>query len=380
MPQIAYVGKGTVNKLKEILQKHNPINIFLVTGKFSFEKSGAKEALNPILKKYNLIHFYDFDPNPKLEDAKKGIKIFKENNCDFVIAVGGGSAIDTAKLINIFAANDVGKPEDYVNGYEKIENKGVPLVAIPTTSGSGSEATRFASFNLGKIKSSLGTKLIIPNYAIVDSQLTMSLPRYQTACTGMDALAQGIESYWSVYSTEKSKEYANETIKIALNSLREAVNNPTEESKEEMAKASYLSGKAINITMTTACHAISYPLTSYFNIPHGHAAALTLAKLLVYNSKVTEEDVIDKRGVGYVKKTIQEIVDLFGVTSAEEAADKIEELMKKIGLSTKLSEAGVKTEDEIEIVIKNGFNPARVKNNPRKVTEEALRRILDEIR
>ena len=145
-----------------------------------------------------------------------------------------------------------------------------------------------------------------------------------------------------------------------------------------MAEAAFLSGKAINIAKTTACHAISYPITSYFGVPHGHAVSLTVGAMLKYNSKVTESDALDKRGTSYVRQIIGEIVELFDLRSVEEVGDKIHALMENIGLSIKLSDLKIKTEN-IEVIIKNGFNPDRVKNNPRKLTKKRLRSILTDL-
>ena len=380
MSQKEIIGKGTIAKLKEILSERKLNNIFLVTGKSSYEKSGAKDAIEPILSDYKVTHFSDFEVNPKVKDIEKGMEIFKKNNCDFVIAVGGGSVMDIAKSINILASNE-GNPTEYIKNQKNIENKGKVLVAVPTTSGSGSEATRSTVVYIDKTKYSLDHEFIIPDYTIVDSQLTMNLPKHITASAGMDALSQAIESYWCIDSTEESKDYAREAIKLIMGNLTDAVNNPTRESREAMAEASFLAGKAINISRTTACHAIAYPITSYFGVPHGHAVALTLAQMLVYNSKVTEKDILDKRGINYVHETLKEIAGLIGADDIQDANKRITSLMEEIGLKTRLSEIGVKTDEDIEIIIKNGFNPQRVNNNPRLLTEETLRNeILDEIK
>lgn len=373
MEQKEYIGFNSIFNLNEILKQHNYKNIFLVTGKDSYEKSGAKSVLGSMLKDYDVIHFYDFGVNPQVKDIENGIKIYKKNNCDFVIAIGGGSVMDVAKSIKVSAANGW-RAEDYVKNEKTIENKGNPLVAIPTTAGSGSEATHFAVAYIDKTKYSLAHEFALPDYAIIDAQFTMSLPKYQTACTGMDALGQAIESYWCINSTDESKKYSREAIKLIIENLADAANNPTKEAREAMAKAAHLAGEAINISKTTACHAIAYPITSYFNIPHGHAVAFTLAPMLLYNSKVTEEDLLDKRGIDYVKTTLNEIANLVGASGIEEASEKITGLMEEIGLKTKLSEIGVKTQEDIEIIVKNGFNPDRVKNIPKKLTEEALRK------
>ena len=378
MPQKEYIGFGSIKKLKDILKKHKPKNIFLVTGKGSYGKSGAKAILDQILINYKITHLNDFETNPKISDIKKGIKLFKKNRCDFVVAVGGGSVMDVAKSINSFVAN-LGEPEDYLNKKNKIKNKGKILVAIPTTAGSGSEATKFAVVYMNKTKCSLEHDFIIPDYAVVDAQFTMNLPKSITASAGMDALSQAIESYWSVHSTKESKGYSRDSIKLVINNLADAADGK-KPSRIAMMKAAHLAGKTINIAKTTACHAISYPLTSYFNVPHGHAVALTISSVLAYNSDVTREDLLDKRGVDYVKRTINEIVKLLGCTNVDDAGMKIRKLMEQTGLSTKLGELGINTDEDIGLIIKNGFNPDRVRNNPRKPTEDSLRNILKSIR
>ena len=379
MTQEEYIGFNSINNLKSILSKNSPKSIFLVRVRDSYNICGAKDAMENNLKGYKVTQYYDFETNPKIEDVKKGIPLYKENDCDFIIAIGGGSTIDMAKSIAILSANS-GDPEDYIYKRKEIKNKGNPLVAIPTTSGTGSESTKFSIVWVGKTKCSLEHEFVRPDYAIIDPQFTLSLPRYITACTGFDALCQAIESYWCVNSTEESKRYAREAIKLIMGNFHDAANKPTKESREAMAIAAHLAGKAINISKTTACHSISYPITSYFNVPHGHASGLTLGQMLVFNSQVLDDDILDKRGVPYVKSIIRDILNLIGAESADEASKKITRLMQEIGLSTKLSELGIKTETDREIVIQNGFHPDRVNNNPRKLTEEALREILNEIR
>ena len=377
--QQEYVGVNSVQNLEGVLSRHNPNSIFLVTGGASYELSGAKSAVEPLLSGFRITRFSDFEVNPKLTDIERGIDIFREADCDLVIAIGGGSVMDVAKSINVLAAND-GKPEDYINKKATIENRGKVLVGIPTTSGSGSEATKFAVIYIDKTKYSLEHELVLPDYAIVDPQLTVSLPKGITASTGMDALSQAVESYWCVNSNDESKDYAREAIKLVMGNLSDAVNNPSEVSREAMARAAHLAGKAINISKTTASHAISYPITSYFSIPHGHAVALTVGQMLVYNSGVSEQDVLDQRGVEYVKNIIDEITALLGAEDPQEASKIIADLMDEIGLATKLREVGIKAQEDIDIIVRNGFNPDRVKNNPRELTEEALRVILEGIR
>jgi len=375
MDQKSYLGKDAVKSLREILKTHEPSSIFFVTGRGSYDSCGIKDVLKPYLDEYAHVRFCDFSPNPKIEDIEKGITVFQENDCDFVIAVGGGSVLDVAKSVNILSSQD-GQALDYILNKKSVISKGKPFVAIPTTSGSGSEATHFAVVYVDKTKYSLAHEHILPDYAIVDPVFTAQLPAKITAVTGMDALCQAIESYWSVNSTEESRGYAAKAIPLVLNNLGSAVNDPSEESREAMAIASHFAGKAINISKTTASHAISYPITSFFGIPHGYAVALTIPSMIEYNLGATEDDVLDERGIDYAHKTMKELLDLLGAETAEQARLNVESLMKDIGLSTRLEEVGI-TRDDLDVIIKNGFNPGRVKNNLRRLTETALRGMLE---
>jgi alcohol dehydrogenase class IV len=365
MQQQEFFGFDSIKNLEEILKKEKSKKVFLVSGKKSFEDCGAQEIFEKYSRDYNIKRFCDFSSNPKKEEIDVGFELFKQENYDTIIAIGGGSVIDVAKKIKL---------SEYENSKEKIL-----LVAIPTTSGSGSEATHFIVYYKGDEKQSEGdSKLTLPNYVICDPQFTMSLPKKITASTGIDALSQAIESYWSINSTEESKKFSEEAIKICLQNLEGAVNFSSEKNRENMMRAANLAGKAINITKTTACHSISYPITSYFQIPHGHAAGLTLGEMLVYNSKISNKDCLDKRGEEYVKEVIDNIVKMFDKKNSIQAKDRINKLMKNIGLETKLSRIGL-SKDDIELIIKKGFNPDRVRNNPRLLTKDNLKKILEEI-
>jgi alcohol dehydrogenase class IV len=194
----------------------------------------------------------------------------------------------------------------------------------------------------------------------------------------LDALCQGIEAYWSVNSTEKSREYAAKAMALAFTNIVDAVKTPSEEVRVAMAKASHLSGKAINISKTTACHAVSYPLTSYFGIPHGHAVALTMPAFLVFNSMVTKDDCNDERGVDFVKERMAEIFSSIGAADGNESKRKFEGLLKAILEDTRLRDFGIRKED-IEFILKESFTPSRMNNNPRRVSKEGLRQILVDI-
>jgi len=216
---------------------------------------------------------------------------------------------------------------------------------------------------------------ILPDKVIIDPELTYSLPPEVTATSGMDALSQAVESYWSVNSTEESKEYSTEAINLILQNIDSAVNSPSSESRAGMSKGANKAGKAINITKTTAPHAISYSMTSYFGVTHGQAVSLTLGEFFVYNYEITENENNDKRGIKYVKDNIEELVKLFECKNVYEVKLKLDRLMKRLNLRTRLSETGIKSENDINIILDN-VNTERLRNNPRLLSKKNLNTIL----
>ena len=376
MNQKEYIGFDSIKSLESVLAELPAKKVFLVTGKTSYIKSGAKDRLSGLLAKYIFQRFWNFDRNPNANDLERGIEVFNQDDYDVVIAVGGGSVIDTAKLINFSAVNNLNIREHLRNPRSNIR-KPKPLIAIPTTAGTGSETTHFAVLYFETTKYSLAHKYILPDVAIVDPALTMSMPKYITATTAMDALGQAIESYWSINSNDKSKRFAKDAIELIISNLTTAVNSPSVSARFAMAKAANLSGKAINITNTTASHAVSYPLTSYFGIPHGHAVALTLPAMLEYNAGANDDDVLDSRGYKYVQKTTSEIIRLWGQNNVADTKQAMSDLIYKVGLETKLSRLGVNSPEDIKTIITNSFNSDRMANNPRKVTKKGLRKILE---
>ncbi|MBY8989910.1 MAG: phosphonoacetaldehyde reductase [Candidatus Lokiarchaeota archaeon] len=375
-----FIGNGSIKILHKILMENNFKNVFFITGKSTLTQKNIKKVLGLIEKKCQLFHYDEISPTPTVKGVNRVLNSFNKGNFDLIVAMGGGSALDIGKSLAVFSKNE-GNVKDFLLKKKKIQYQPTPLILIPTTAGTGSEVTHFAVIFDGYTKYSLADeKYIHADYAIIDPELTYTLPKRITAYTGMDALSQGIESYWNVNSTEKSKEYASKAIKLVMENIIKAVHGPDKNSRYNMAIAANYAGKAINITKTTACHAISYPITSYFKVPHGHAVVLTLPSMIVFNSEVNENDVLDSRGFDYVKNIMADLTTLLGAKSFLEAKEKLNDILKRIGLETKLSDLGVSTQEEIEIIIKNGFNPERVKNNPRLLTENQLKNIINEIR
>ena len=265
--RVHFGAAGSHEFIKRILRERSVSRILLVSGKNSYEKSGASAWLMPVLADVEVIRFSDFAENPDITDLKKGLVLYRESAFDLIIAAGGGSVMDMAKLIGFFGYSGF-DPDSYLDqkmtaGFEKQY-----VVAIPTTAGTGSEATHFAVLYRDKVKYSVADKSIFPDVAIINPDLSSSMPPYLTACTGMDALAQAIESHWAVSATDESRQYADKSIQLSLQYLEQAVIHPDTVSRSGMAEAAYWAGRAINISKTTLCHALSYSLTSLYGYPH----------------------------------------------------------------------------------------------------------------
>jgi alcohol dehydrogenase len=376
MLQKEFLGKGSLKNIKDIINELDAKKILLVTGKKSFTSSGAASNLNAFLKNKDVAKFNDFEANPKLEDVYSGVELIRQEKPDLIIAIGGGSVIDMAKLINILAAQTEQDALNVINDSSLIHNKGQPLVAIPTTSGTGTQATHFAVVYIDKVKYSLPHKYILPDYAVVDFSLSYGTPKEIAACSGMDALSQAVESYWSINATNESKKYSSEAIRTILPAISLAINNKDRRAIRSMSIAAHLAGKAINLTKTTAAHAISYPITTYFNVPHGHAVALTLGEFFLINSDIKYNSLIDKRGDKYNKSTMAELYEMFECADAQTCCDKWYDLMDQIGLERNLNTLGICNMADIKLIIKN-VNLERLYNNPVKVNDEILFRMFN---
>lgn len=245
---------------------------FLCCGR-SFQKT---DIFN-YLKQFNIVIFDNIRPNPRFEDMITGAELFKKEGCDFMIAAGGGSPMDTAKMIRLMATNDISKALS-----EPMENNDIKALFIPTTSGSGSEATKSSVFYLNETeKFSVANYDFIPDYVLFDASLLATLPPYQKKATCLDALCHAIESYTSKKANDESRKYAKRAIELFLKN-RDAYIKNEQSGNEGMLEASFYAGKAINITGTTAPHAMCYSITMNCNTAHGHSVAACLYRLWEY--------------------------------------------------------------------------------------------------
>lgn len=328
----------------------------IVNDKYLLVCDSAFEYL-PIKDKFNTaVAFSDFTPNPLYDQVCKGVEMFNKHNCKAIVAVGGGSAIDVAKCIKLYCKMD--HSVNYLT-QEKFDSS-VLLVAVPTTAGTGSESTCHAVIYYNGVKQSVSHKSIVPDYAVLEPSVLKTLPLYQKKCTMLDALCQGIESWWSVNSNAESKAYAQAAVKGIVESWREYIEDNTYESAEKIMYCANKGGQAINITATTAAHAMSYKLTSLYNIPHGHAVAICLSEVWEYMLNNTDK-CIDSRGEVYLKGIFEDIERVISLK-------KFREMLNEMGIENPVSD---KRAEDIA-VLTDSVNPTRLKNNPVKLETAVL--------
>ena len=253
---------------KEILKGRR---IFLVC-RGSFDRLD----LAPYINALDPVRFSGFTPNPKMEEVMDGVEVFKASGCDTILAVGGGSPIDVAKCIKKYSESDA------------------PIIAIPTTSGTGSESTHFAVVYENGNKLSVAAPDLLPDIVILEPATLRNVPEYTRKATMLDALCHAIESHWAKKATPESKGYAEKAIELILK-YKDAYLANEEEGNRGMMEAANLAGQAINISTTTAAHAMCYKITSMYGFQHGHAAAICLPEVWKYiddNSGITREEFV----------------------------------------------------------------------------------------
>ena len=338
------------------LLNHGIEKVLLVCGE-SIERQNINSYFKNLEERLGVrvIRFMDFEPNPQYDSVVAGVNAFRREECNGIIAVGGGSAMDVAKCIKLYSnMSGSGEHGDFLK--QRIVPNEIPFLAMPTTAGTGSEATRYAVVYYEGAKQSVTDKSCVPETVLLDSGALKSLPDYQRKSTMMDALCHAIESFWSVNSTEESKEYSKRAIQMILENMESYLAN-TDQGNEGMLQAANIAGRAINITQTTAGHAMCYKITSLFGCAHGHAAALCDRVLYPWMIENTDK-CIDSRGEKYLKAILDEIGRAMGCENAIEGADKLKSIFDEFHF-----EIPAAIPEQVE-VLKNSVNPVRLKNHP----------------
>uniref|UniRef100_C5DAJ0 long-chain-alcohol dehydrogenase n=1 Tax=Geobacillus sp. (strain WCH70) TaxID=471223 RepID=C5DAJ0_GEOSW len=283
-----YVGWGALDNLLPEVERFSPKKILVVTDP-ALEKIGLVQRVTnpPVERGYDVEIYTDVVPEPRLETGEKLVSFTREGKFDLVIGVGGGSAMDLAKLAAVLAVHE-GKVGDYLNltGTRNIEKKGLPKILIPTTSGTGSEVTNISVLSLDTTKDVVTHDYLLADVAIVDPQLTVSVPPRVTAATGIDALTHAVEAYVSVNASPTSDGLALQAIRLIARSLRKAVENGADkQARIDMSNGSYLAGLAFFNAGVAGVHALAYPLGGQFHIPHGESNAVLLPYVMGYIRK-----------------------------------------------------------------------------------------------
>ena len=327
-----YNNQKHLDEFKRKINDISPKKVLFVCSS-EYDRYGYRKALDEI--NIQSVPFCDFEPCPEVCSVEKGIEAYKSNGCDFVVAVGGGSAIDTAKGIKFYSKLDF------------------EILAIPTTAGTGAEVTRFSVLYKNKDKESVSDFSIIPNYQIFDESTLKSLPYEQKVVTALDAFCHSVEAFWSVDSNEESRKYSKEALSIFNNNFAKYLQND-ESTFASMLECSKLAGKAINIARTTSPHAFSYKLHKLKGFHHGRAVAVCLAYIWKYMEKNIE-----------LKNLMNDTKEITGFD-----CDSFINFLSKLGLTDDLT----MTKEQFEETI-NGVNTARLKNNPMPFTNEDIKNI-----
>ena len=351
--------------LPDILKGVGCKKLFLVIDS-SYPFLNIKDAIEalPVEEK---LKFSDFTPNPLYDQVCNGIELLKSSQCDTILAVGGGSAIDVAKCIKLAVLAKEGNAAiipPLVSLRLPIDGTKIPFIAIPTTAGTGSESTHNAVMYYEGAKQTVTNDGVLPDFAILEPSVLKTLPLYQKKCTMMDALCQGIESWWSVNSTEESYEYSRKAVELIMANWRKYIFDNDEEAAAQIMLAANYGGRAINITQTTAAHAMSYKITSFYKLPHGHAVAVGLPQIWKYMLAHFDR-CIDSRGMDYLEGIFNDISSAMGCNTPFEAIELFEQMMKEMELGKPV--AGNR-EDELRL-LSTSVNPVRLKNNPIAIGE-----------
>lgn len=348
-----------IAQLPEIIKEVGCRRLFLVAGR-SLQSLDIKAVIDALPVK-ELVLFSDFTPNPLYEQVCKGVETYQSSNCDTILAVGGGSAIDLAKCIKLAVLAEEGNAAiipPLVSKRVLIDGGMIPFIAIPTTAGSGAESTHNAVMYYEGAKQTVTNDGVLPDYAVLEPSVLKTLPLYQKKCTMMDALCQGIESWWSVNSTEESYEYSRKTIELIMANWRKYIFENDDKAAAQVMLAANYGGRAINITQTTAAHAMSYKITSMYKLPHGHAVAVCLPEIWEYMLGHVD-NCIDSRGRAYLTGVFDLIAKSMGCANPAQAIRMFRQMMTEMDLRNPMSG----NKEDLD-VLSTSVNPVRLKNNP----------------
>ena len=368
--ETSYFGKGAREELAGEIQKRGFKKVFLVSDK-SLVEAGVTAKVEKILNKANIPYdLYDeIKPNPTIKNVTDGVKACKKSKADLIVAVGGGSSIDTAKGISIVMTNPDRSDIKSLNGASNTVNRGMPIIALPTTAGTAAEVTinYVITDEEAEIKMVCVDPNDIPILAIIDSELMASMPKSLAAATGMDALTHAVEGYITKAHNEMSDMFHMKAIKMIFKYLASAVNNKDDEAIEMMGMAQYIAGMGFSNVGLGIVHSMAHQLGAVYDTPHGIANAMLLPTVMRFNG----EDAA-------TAQRFREILINIGRPDAANLNDQdvintfvwmISELSKAVGINTTIKDYGAKEED-FEMLAQKAMNDPCKPGNPREVTKE----------
>ncbi len=362
-------GSGSLLTLADHVKEHHAQNPLVVIDKNLAKTDLLEKVANVLIPSGIKFTIYDkVEAEPPIELADEGAKTAMKNKCDIVIGIGGGSAMDVAKAIAVIATNK-GAAADYL-GLNKVPKPGLPKIMIPTTAGTGSEVTFTAVFlrkNLKK-KEGMNSPYLYPELALLDPELTLSLPPVPTAHTGLDALCHAIESYTSINSSPVSEMFSLEAIALIAENLRACVHDGKNiVARERMLLGSLYAGIGLANAGVTAVHSLSYPLGGKYGVGHGLANTMLLPAVMAFNMPSALEKFTD------VAEAMGENVE--GLPEREAAylaLEAVEALIEDCGIRDTISTFGVKEKDFPDLADVAVTVARPLENNPRKLTRDDM--------
>ncbi|MCE7729795.1 L-threonine dehydrogenase [Vibrio campbellii] len=374
IPTVNLMGAGCLKDATDSIQSQGFKKGLIVTDKI-LNQIGVVKQVQDLLAERDVetIVFDGTQPNPTISNVNDGLALLTDNECDFVISLGGGSPHDCAKGIALVASNG-GKIADY-EGVDQSAKPMMPLIAINTTAGTASEMTRFCIITDEErhIKMAIVDKHTTPLISVNDPELMLAKPASLTAATGMDALTHAIEAYVSIAATPITDAVAIKAIELIQAYLRTAVKNGEDlEAREQMAYAQFMAGMAFNNASLGYVHAMAHQLGGFYDLPHGVCNAILLPHVQRYNAQVCPERLRD------VAKAMG--VDVEGMSAEQGAAaaiDAIVTLAKDVGIPAGIKELGAKLED-IPTLADNALKDACGFTNPKQATHEEISKIFEE--
>lgn len=368
--EVSYFGPGARQVLPQEVKRLGLHKAFVATDK-DLIKFGVADKVLDVLRQANIPYeiFSEIKPNPTVSNVKAGVEAFAKSGADFILAIGGGSSMDTAKAVGIITNNPEFADVVSLEGTADTKKKSVPIIALPTTAGTAAEVT----INYVITDEQNQKKMVcvdpndIPAIAIVDAELMYSLPKGLTAATGMDALTHAIEGLITKGAWEMSDMFEIKAIEMIARYLETAVNEPTNpEARNGMAVAQYIAGMAFSNVGLGVVHGMAHPLGAIFDIPHGVANALLLPTIMEFNAPAALDKYVE------IAKAMKVYAD--GMTR-EEAADAavkaVKELALRVGIPQHLSQLGIKAED-LERLAEAACADVCTPGNPRKVNKEII--------